>query len=413
MMTSDNINRSAREDSAIRNYPRLIKRYARLLELNTEMVSTLELGDLLQHIAEAARELTESEASSILLYDPQTHHLYFEAATGPLEEGFSRTAVPIDHSIAGWIFTTGEHLLVEDTQRDPRFFAEVDVQTNFHTGSILGVPLQKKDKILGVIEVINKMDGKFSDEDLRLLQSLAAQAAITIENTLLFQQSDLIAEMVHELRTPLASLMAAAHLLHRQDLAQGQKTDLIQTVAREVQRLNEMTTNFLELARLESGRVHFLREPVHLEGLLLECLELIRPQAESQGLDIKTTLESGLTPALGDRNRLKQLLLNLLTNAIKYNRPNGTIKVSLQQDAGEYRISVEDTGKGIPADCLPHIFERFYRVPDQEQGATGTGLGLAIAKRIAQSHHGSIDVESEFGIGSKFILKLPGVRSSS
>lgn len=402
--------RTPTDDSAIRNYPRLLKRNARLLELSLQMVSTLELGTLLQHIADAAQELTESEASSILLYDSQTDHLYFEAATGPLEEGFSRTAVPADDSIAGWIYSNVKPLLVEDTQKDPRFFAEIDVQTSFHTRSILGVPLQTKDKTLGVIEVVNKKQGTFGADDLQLLQSLAAQAAIAIENTRLFQQSDLIAEMVHELRTPLAALMAAAHLLQRPKLAEEQSTNLIQTVSKEVQRLNGMTTDFLELARLESGRVQFVREPVHLEGLVHESLELIRPQAESQNITLETTFDRSLAPVQGDRNRLKQLLLNLLTNAIKYNHEGGRVKVSLRREKEELLLAVKDTGRGIPPESLPLIFERFYRVPDHEVQTSGTGLGLVIAQRIAQNHQGKIEVVSEVGKGSTFTIHLQASR---
>jgi signal transduction histidine kinase len=396
--------------SAVRKYPTLLKRYARLSELTTDMVSTLELGILLQRIVDAAKELTESEAASLLLFDSQTNHLYFEAATGPLEDGFIRTAVPADNSIAGWIYNHREPLLVEDTQRDPRFFAEVDFKTRFHTRSILGVPLLTKDKTLGVIEAVNKQTGTFTEDDQRLLQSLAAQAAIALENARLFQQSDLVAEMVHELRTPLASLMAAAHLLQRPDLAADQAQRLSQTVYSEVQRLNDMTTDFLELARLESGRILFVREPVHLEGLIQECLEIIRAQAEASEITLETDFDRSLPPVQGDRNRLKQLMLNLLTNGIKYNHRGGSLLVSLFREEADFVISVKDSGRGIPVESLPHIFERFYRVPDQEAAVTGTGLGLVIAQRIAQNHQGRIEVQSELGKGSTFSLRLPASR---
>lgn len=402
-----NRTQSAKDESAIRNYPRLLKRYARLLDVSSELVSTLDQETLLQHIAEVARELTTSEASSILLYDPQSNQLYFEAATGPLKKGFSRSAVPTENSIAGWIYTNQEPLLVEDTKTDSRFYADIDLQTNFLTRSILGVPLQTKDKTIGVIEVLNKEQGTFVEDDQLILRSLAAQAAIAIENTRLFQQSDLIAEMVHELRTPLAALLAAAHLLRRPDLAQEQSAKLSQTIFSEVQRLNEMTTDFLELARLESGRAKFEREPVHLEGLVIECLQLVRPQADEQNVTLKTDFERNLIPVQGDRNRLKQLVLNLLTNAIKYNHEDGNVMISLHRDNDTLLLSVEDSGCGIPSESLPHIFERFYRVPDQEKNVKGTGLGLVIAKRIAGNHHGDIEVESKVGKGSIFRLRLP------
>jgi len=402
--------RSARDDSAIRNYPRLLKRYARLVELTTDMVSTLDLRTLLQRIVDAAQEMTESEASSLLLYDPKTNHLYFEAATGLRGEGFSRTPVPVENSIAGWIFKNRKPLLVHDAQGDPRFFVEVDVQTHFYTRTLMGAPLVTNDNTLGVIETVNKREGSFDEEDLRMLQSLAAQAAIAIQNSRLFQQSDLIAEMVHELRTPLSSLMAASNLLQRPDLGEAQSKKLCTTVYREVQRLHEMTSDFLELARLESGRAQFTHEPVHIEGLILECLEIIRSQAEASQVMLETRIDHDLSPVQGDRNRLKQLLLNLLTNAIKYNRPGGYIRVHLTHENAELVLAVEDNGLGIPAESLPVIFDRFYRVPNHAEKTIGTGLGLVIAQRIAHSHQGLIEVESEEDKGSTFTLRLPTSR---
>lgn len=399
--------RSARDISAITNYPRLVKRYARLLEIASELVSVLDLNTLLQHIVDAAQELTESEGASLLLYDPQTHQLYFQAATGPLNEQEKQTAIPAESSIAGWIFTNNEPLLVEDAKSDPRFFREIDVLTQFKTRSILGVPLHAKDKTLGVIEVVNKLEGTFQEMDLRLLQSLAAQAAIAIENSRLFQQSDLIAEMVHELRTPLAALTAAAHLIQRPELEDDQRDKLSRTMYSEVQRLNEMATDFLDIARLESGRISFVREPIYLEGLIRECLEIIRPQAEAERITLATEIDRSLEPVLGDRNRLKQLLLNLLTNAIKYNHQRGQVLVTLRCEGDELLLSVKDTGKGIPPESLSRVFDRFYRVPDQETGAIGTGLGLAIAQRIAKNHNGIVEVESVLDQGSTFTLRLP------
>jgi signal transduction histidine kinase len=146
---------------------------------------------------------------------------------------------------------------------------------------------------------------------------------------------------------------------------------------------------------------------------VIECLELVRPQADQQKVTLKIDCERSLTPVHGDRNRLKQLVLNLLTNAIKYNHEDGNVKISLQRDDSTVVLDVEDTGCGIPAESLPHIFERFYRVPDQEKDVKGTGLGLVIAKRIARNHNGDIEVESEVGKGSIFRLRLPIPQSSA
>lgn len=394
-------------ETAIRNYPKLLSRYQRLLELTSDLAATFDLDTLLQRIVVAARELTDSEASSLLLYEKQTHSLYFEAATGALVDGVGQRAIPADNSIAGWVFTHGEPILSQDVLNDPRFYREMDALTRFETQSILGVPLRTKDKVLGVIESVNKTEGIFTDEDVQILQTLAAQAAIAIENSQLFMQSDLIAEIVHELRTPLAALTAASHLLQRSDLPADQSTKLSQTILNEVQRLNDLTTDFLELSRLESGRTHFEREPVHLGGLVQESLEVVRAQAESKEIKLDTEIDPSLTPVHGDRKILKQLLLNLLTNAIKYSPPESVVTVALRSEGNEVLMEVRDTGRGISPDDQKRLFQRFYRAGDAQDEVQGTGLGLVIAKRIAESHEGSISVESTLGKGSTFTVRLP------
>lgn len=394
-------------ETAIRNYPKLLNRYQRLLELTSDLASTFDLDTLLQRIVVAARELTESEASSLLLYEKQTHSLYFEAATGALVSGVGQRAIPADNSIAGWVFTHGEPIVSQDVINDPRFYREMDALTRFETQSILGVPLRTKDKVLGVIESVNKTEGIFTDEDVQILQTLAAQAAIAIENSQLFLQSDLIAEIVHELRTPLAALTAASHLLQRAELPADQRTKISQTILHEVQRLNDLTTDFLELSRLESGRMRFKREPVHLGGLAQESLEVVRAQAESREIELETEFDASLVPVHGDRKVLKQLLLNLLTNAIKYSQPGAVVTVSLHSEGDEVLMEVRDTGRGISPEDQERLFQRFYRAAEGADDVPGTGLGLVIAKRIAESHEGSISVESALGEGSKFTVRLP------
>jgi len=407
--------KSPSTESAVRKYPRLLLRFQRLLDLTSELATTFDLDTLLQRIVVAARELTDCEASSLLLYDQQSHSLYFEAATGALVGGVGQRAIPADNSIAGWVFTHGQPLLSDDVMSDQRFFREIDALTRFETRSILGVPLKTKNKVMGVIESVNKMQGRFDEEDVQILQTLAAQAAIAIENSQLFKQSDLIAEIVHELRTPLASITAAAHLLQRPELPPERHRGLTHTMLSEVQRLNDLATDFLELSRLESGRVRIQREPVHLGGLVQECLEVVRPQAQSRQLELKTEMDPSIAPVRGDRRLLKQLLLNLLTNAIKYNRAGGQVVVSLRSAAAEVVMSVQDTGRGIDPGDVAHLFERFYRVREVEAEAEvpGTGLGLAIARRIAESHQGVITVESQPGQGSTFSVHLPAESPAS
>jgi signal transduction histidine kinase len=378
----------------------------RLLEAIGEIAATLDLATLLDRTVEACKELTESQAASLLLHDPETKQLYIEAATNKIAVSLGQVTIPAEHSIAGWVFTHNQPLLVNDTLSDPRFFPEIDVITGFRTSSILGVPLRARGNILGVIEAINK-EGGYDNGDVAVLQMLAVQAAIAIENRRLFHQSELVADIVHELRTPLAALTAAGHLLQRPDLLEDQRQNVARTMLGEVQRLNQMTNDFLELARLESGRLYLDSEPIHLGGLVEECLEIMRPQADDEQIRLLAAIDASTATVRGDRNRLKQLLLNLLTNAIKYNRPDGSVKVSVSPAGNEVMLAVEDSGRGIPKRYLPKIFDRFYRVPHDEGYPVGTGLGLAIAKRIAENHRGRIEVTSKRGKGSTFTVYLP------
>jgi len=389
------------------NYPFLLKRMMRLMELSRTLASTLDQAKLLRMIIEAAREMTGTEAASMMLFDPISGDLRFEATTN-LESSFLEgLTIPVEGSIAGWIATHAEPLIVPDTSRDPRWSKVVDSKTDFVTRSILGVPLVTREKSLGALEAINKIEGEFTDDDVSLLQTLAAQASVAIVNARLFQQSDQISEMVHELRTPLNSLTATSHLLLHPSLPDPKKIELIKTMQRETGRLAQMTTDFLDLAKLESGRMRFAREPFDLRELIEESVDVVRQQAAEHGLTLETHYDVPHPTVTADRGKTKQVLLNLLTNAVKYNRPNGAIITRAQQIEAMYQIGVSDTGKGIPPDAMAHMFQKFYRVPQNENAAPGTGLGLPIAKKMVEVMGGEIRVESTMEVGTTFYFTLP------
>jgi GAF domain-containing protein len=176
--------------------------YRRLIDIARDLASTLDLDVLLNRIVSAAADLAEAEAASILLYDEAARQLYFQVATNLDLQTMRGLAVPLDGSIAGWVVTNRQTTRINNAQEDPRHFVNVEKQTHVATQNLLGIPLITKDKIVGVLEVINKHDGEFTDDDINLLEVLGAQAAVAIENTRLFQQSDLITEFVHEFALP-------------------------------------------------------------------------------------------------------------------------------------------------------------------------------------------------------------------
>lgn len=385
----------------------LLERYRSLAEISRNLASTVDLNILLDRITSAAAHVCGSEAASILLYDESQSQLYFESATNLDEPLMRGLIVPVEGSIAGWIVTHGQPVIIDDTQNDPRHFTQIGKATNVTTKSLLGVPLIAKDKVIGALEAINKRNGKFTRDDLEILMDLGAQAAVAIENARLFQQSDLIAEMVHELRTPLASLKTASHLLLRKDVGEEQLRKVVEIIDNETTRLINMTTSFLDLARLESGRIPFNAEIFDPGELLRETVELMQNKAREKKLRLSLSIPDGLPRIKGDEDKLKQVILNLINNAIDYNQPSGRIIVSGHASAEEFVISVKDTGPGIREAELAHLFNKFYRSQATENAVQGTGLGLAICKKIVEAHNGFIEVRSEIGVGTTFSVHLP------
>jgi K+-sensing histidine kinase KdpD len=386
---------------------RTLDSYLRVIEISRDLASTLDLDTLLNDIVRAAADITHAEAASILLYDDTARQLYFQVATNIDEPTMRGLVVPLEKSIAGWIVNNKESLRIDDAHKDDRFFSDVEQSIGYETKNMLGIPLITKNKVVGVLEVVNKKRGKFTDPDESMLTVLGAQAAVAIENARLFQQSDLIAEFVHELRTPLASLSTATYLLLRPEMSREQSDQIVNNIHNETLRLNSLASSFLDLARLESGRVQFRKTRFSSADLIYEARDVMMSKAQESDIQIRVDIPSDRPLLEADRDKIKQVLLNLISNAIKYNRLNGSIILQGDFTEDEISITIQDTGLGIPEDSMPHLFQKFYRVREHEGKATGTGLGLSICKQIVQGHAGRIEVKSKMGVGTSFNIILP------
>ena len=384
----------------------LLARYEHLLEISQQLTSTLDLATLLRKIISVAEELTDTEAASILLLDPQTGDLRFEITTNLNPHETEEIIVPMEGSTAGWIVRHGEPRVIEDVRQEPSHFQGVDATTEFETRNLLGVPMRAHDRVIGGLEALNKRNNqRFNEQDIKTLTILASQAAIAIENARLFQQSDFIAEMVHELRTPLTALKAMTSLLQRPNIPGDKRDETVVLMQEETERLIRMTSDFLDLARLESGRTHLDMTTFKLEKLLQESIEVVRPQANEHEITIELKCDDLMARA--DRGKIKQVLLNLLTNAVKYNRDKGSIIVQARPTEQGIEVSVKDTGYGISKENQKYMFQKFYRVADTSGFSQGTGLGLVISKHIIEAHNGNIWLESVPGSGSTFYVTLP------
>jgi signal transduction histidine kinase len=221
-------------------------------------------------------------------------------------------------------------------------------------------------------------------------------------------KSDLVATASHELKTPLTSIRLAHHLLLEEAVGPltPKQTELLLDARDNTERLLAVVNNLLDLTRLEQGREYLDLQPTSPADLLRSAADAIRPRAEDNGVTVTVETSGDLPLVAIDVQRLGHALANLLDNALTYTDRGGRITLSAVQVEGAISLSVADTGIAIPAEHLPHIFDRFSRIPGQSRG-TGTGLGLAIVREIVTAHGGAVSCESQPGVGTVFRITLP------
>jgi len=219
------------------------------------------------------------------------------------------------------------------------------------------------------------------------------------------QQRQFAADAAHELRTPVSVILTQTQMaLGRERSAEDYK-QTVEACQRAAQRMRRLIESLLELARYDAGQETLNRQSLDLAATVTECIELVGPMAEAASLKLIAELAS--IEINGDAGRLSQVVTNLLTNAIQYNRPAGEVRVKLERQSGLAVLSVTDTGQGIAPEDLPRVFERFYRADKSRTGGSNAGLGLSICKSIVEAHGGTLEATSEPGTGTTFTLRLP------
>lgn len=262
-----------------------------------------------------------------------------------------------------------------------------------------------KNTVLAVVTKVPGQDGG-APTGLVVLQN------VTELRRLERARRDFVANISHELRTPISSIKLLAETLGTAvDEDRAAAKDFIARIDVESDRLTQLVRELLELSRIESGKVQLNLRPLAVSDLLKRAASRLRTQVERAGLQLVCNVDSGVPQALADAERIEQVLVNLLHNAIKFTNHGGTITLAGKEHPNGILIEVSDTGTGIPEDDLPRIFERFYKVDKARTGSrerdSGTGLGLAIAKHIVQAHGGQIGVTSVVGQGTTFYFTLP------
>jgi signal transduction histidine kinase len=382
----------------------------RLAHLSTILNSTYELDALLSLLMDAAAEITQAQAASVLLWDESRRELVFTATTSNTSGlNLIGQAVPLEGSIAGTIFNKGEIVQVNDAMHDPRHYDRLDEANQFVTRSLLGVPLTIKERVIGVLEVLNRQPLPWTDDDRDYLSVLAAQASVAIESARMIAalqkvnrelnevdklKNDFIAIASHELRTPLAILLGYASFLKEE------------TEGRTSEHVNKVLESGMQLRRIIEELTAYPLQQM-LSDTVTELFEL----ASGKGHDIAVDCPADLMVMI-DPIRSGMALSNIVNNAVRFTPDRGSIHLigSIDPDHPKMaRVEVRDNGIGFPPDQAERIFEEFYQVEDHmTRKHGGLGIGLTIARAMIQAHGGWITAESSgAGQGAIFRFTLP------
>lgn len=396
-----------------------------LAEAGALLSSTLDYEETLTQVAQlAVRELTDvclvdaldddgqlrrlrvvardpsiawaCEVMSRMQIDRTRPHLAAEAVA-------SRCTVVLDH--------VDDALTVRVAQNDEHLRALRALGAR----SALVVPLVAREQVVGAIGLLATDESRrLDDSDRALAEALAVRAAQAIDNARLYRvaqralraRDEILGVVAHDLRNPLSAVLMQTQLLApRLDGADQRARASVDAIRRAVTRMNRMIEDLLDVTRLDAGRMVVERQRLAPRPVVADVVEAQRPLAAAVGIELTAALADDVPEVLADRDRLLQVLENLVGNAIKFTGQDGHIEVTLAQHEGEVTFTVSDDGAGIAPEDLPHIFDRFWQGRSQER--RGAGLGLQIAKGLVEAHGGRIRVESTLGEGTSFSFTIP------
>lgn len=394
----------------------------RLLAITHELESATDIEKLVQRLKLAASELTNSEAVSILEFDEKSNSLRFVAASWFSQQSLKDIVVPLEGSIAGWVFGHNEPLIVHDAENDPRHFKGVDQAINFRTSSLVAVPLTYQGNTIGVLEVVNKADNAhYTEDDVAILEILALYAAMTLWNSKLeariqntrdeiFElerlKTNFIAITSHELRTPLGLILGHATFL--KETVPEEYCEPLDIIIRNAARLKEIIENLTEVDNYETGAARVRQRSISVSRIVEDVISSFQDMASRKNITLQADICDEELPVEADANKITVAVSNLVRNAITFTNEGGKVLVKVEPVTGHAQVSVSDNGIGIPANDLSRVFERFFQVEEHlTRRNTGMGLGLSVAKTMIELHGGRIWVESVEGEGSTFTFLLP------
>ncbi len=424
-----------RVEEALRDETRVLELVNRT---GTALASRLDLEAVVQAVTDAATELSGAQFGAFFYNttDDNGESFLLYTLSGAPREAFEKLGQPRARELFGPTFRGEGPIRSDDVTLDPRYgqWAPHHGMPKGHlpVRSYLAVPVRSRSgEVIGGLFFGHSTAGVFTERSERLVQGIAAQAAVAIDNARLYEErgklveseraarsqaerasqlkDDFLATLSHELRTPLNAILGWSQILRRTGAMESDMHKGLETIERNARLQTQLIEDLLDISRITSGKVRLDIQPVEPVGVIEAAMESARPAADAKGIRFEKALDPSAHPISGDPGRLQQIIWNLLSNAIKFTPRGGKVQVVLERVNSHLEISVVDTGIGIEAQYLPHIFDRFQQADaSTTRRYGGLGLGLSIVKHLVELHGGTVRVHSA-GVdqGSTFTVQLP------
>jgi GAF domain-containing protein len=407
---------------------RSVEELQALGDVGRAVSSTLDLETVLRTIVSRATQLTDMDGGSVWEYDEarEAFHLHAtENLPDELVDALRETRMRKGEGAVGRLAVTGEPVQIRDIVDEGIYQSRVrEVLIRCGYRSVLAVPLLREDHLLGALAVNRSSPGEFAPEAIELLQTFATQSALAIQNARLFREvqiksreletasrhkSEFLANMSHELRTPLNAIIGFSEVLSERMFGEinDRQAEYLHDILESGRHLLSLINDILDLSKVEAGRMELEPAEFDLPHAIENTLILVRERAARRGIALERAIDERLGTIRADERKVKQVLLNLMSNALKFTPEGGRVDVRAAARDGVVEISVADTGVGIAPEDQATVFEEFRQVGAAAKNVEGTGLGLAISRKFVELHGGRIWVTSQVGQGSNFTFTLP------
>lgn len=394
-------------------------------DVSRQVTTVLDIERLLQEVVALTAVNYNLYACSVFLPSQDGTRLVRAASAGgsgePLDvPALESIASDADPSVIALAARTRKPVTVNDVGESKEYLS---LSALPKTRSELAIPMMLGKRLLGIFDLQSTEPDRFGEEDLRVLNSLAEQIAVAVRNAQLFAEaeasreaaeqanrvkSQFLANMSHELRTPLNAILNFTGFIADGVLGpiNPEQQDILQKVIGSSHHLLSLINDILDLTKIEVGMMDLFLEEVDMNAALNASISTAKGLVKDTSVDLQVDIEDNLPRIIGDKRRIRQIMLNLISNAVKFT-PEGTVTITARREDDAIYLAVSDTGIGIPDDQRDVIFETFRQAKHELLEIPGTGLGLPIAKHFVEAHGGQMWFESEVGVGTTFHVLLP------